>query len=87
MEQRSKRMPTVGKLPGTIIADSGYGCEENYAYLENEQIEALVKYSTYHKEKSKKWQTEISNLDNWQYDDENYVDMREWTEACLSLRK
>ncbi len=45
---------TLGKLPKTVIADAGYGGEENYAYLEGEQREALVKYSTYHKEKSKK---------------------------------
>lgn len=39
-------------------------------YLESDQLEALVKYSTYHKEKSKKWQTDISKLDNWQHDEE-----------------
>jgi transposase len=60
----------LGKLPGTIIADAGYGGEENYAYLEGEQLEALVKYSTYHKEKSKTWKHDISKIDNWQYDDE-----------------
>ncbi|KIL37715.1 transposase [Cohnella kolymensis] len=59
----------LGKLPGTIIADAGYGGEENYAYLETEQLEALVKYSTYHKEKSKKWQKDISKIDNWHYDE------------------
>ncbi|QKS48779.1 IS1182 family transposase (plasmid) [Paenibacillus cellulosilyticus] len=60
---------TLGKLPRTIIADAGYGSEENYAYLENENLEALVKYSTYHKEKSKSWQKDISKVDNWQYDE------------------
>jgi transposase len=59
----------LGKLPGTIIADAGYGGEENYAYLENEDREALVKYSTYHKEKSKTWQKDISKIDNWRYND------------------
>jgi transposase len=60
---------SLGKLPKTVIADAGYGGEENYDYLESEQLEALVKYSTYHKEKSKKWQQDISKLDNWQYDE------------------
>jgi hypothetical protein len=50
-----------------VIADAGYGGEENYAYLEEEQVEALVKYNTYHKEKSKVWQQDISRIDNWQY--------------------
>ncbi|QKS47090.1 IS1182 family transposase (plasmid) [Paenibacillus cellulosilyticus] len=58
-----------GQLPKTIIADAGYGGEENYAYLESEELEAVVKYSTYHKEKSKSWQNDISKLDNWQYDE------------------
>jgi len=71
----------LGKLPRTIIADAGYGGEENYAYLENEQIEALVKYSTYHKEKSKKWQQDISKIDNWQYDEAE----DSWT--CTAGRK
>ncbi|MDQ8734685.1 transposase [Paenibacillus sp. LHD-38] len=30
----------------------------------------MVKYSTYHKEKSKKWQMDISKIDNWDYDEE-----------------
>jgi hypothetical protein len=59
----------LGKLPKTVIADAGYGGEENYAYLESEQLEALVKYSTYHKEKSKKWKQDISKLHNWQYNE------------------
>ncbi|MFY0544189.1 IS1182 family transposase [Brevibacillus sp. H7] len=60
---------SLGKLPSTIIADAGYGGEENYAFLESEQVEALVKYSTYHKEKQKAWKNEIGKIDNWQYDE------------------
>jgi transposase len=59
----------LGKLPGTLIADAGYGGEENYAYLEEKQVEALVKYSTYHKEKSKAWKADISKIDNWTYNE------------------
>jgi transposase len=68
----------LGKLPGTVIADAGYGGEENYAYLESEQLEALVKYSTYHKEKTKKWQNDIGKIDNWTYDET----ADEWTCAA-----
>jgi transposase len=63
----------LGKLPGTVIADAGYGGEENYAYLEESQIKAVVKYSTYHKEKSKKWKSDISKIDNWSYDEANDI--------------
>ncbi|MCK8490202.1 transposase, partial [Paenibacillus sp. MBLB2552] len=55
--------------PGTVIADAGYGSEENYAYLEGEAVRAIVKYNTYHKEKTKVWKKDISKLDNWQYDE------------------
>lgn len=72
---------TLSKLPKTVIADAGYGGEENYAYLESEQLEALVKYSTYHKEKSKKWKQDISKLDNWQYEETEDT----WT--CAAGRK
>ncbi|MGG6314633.1 IS1182 family transposase [Paenibacillus macerans] len=59
----------LGQLPGTIIADAGYGSEENYAYLEGEEVKAIVKYNTYHKEKTKAWKKDISKPDNWQYDE------------------
>lgn len=45
----------LGKLPSTIIADAGYGGEENYAYLENEQLEAVVKYGTDYYEDEDTW--------------------------------
>ncbi|AJS59739.1 IS1182 family transposase [Paenibacillus sp. IHBB 10380] len=59
---------TLGVLPKTVIADAGYGGEENYAYLEAEEVDAVVKYNTYHKEKSKAWKTNIGKIDNWTYD-------------------
>lgn len=60
----------LGRLPKTVIADAGYGGEENYAYLEQNQVEALVKYSTYHQEKSRAWQNEIGKMENWTYNEE-----------------
>jgi transposase len=56
-----------GKLPATIIADAGYGSEENYEYLEKEDVEHFVKYNTFHKEKSKKWQADATRVQNWHY--------------------
>lgn len=44
----------LGVLPKTIIADAGYGSEENYLLLENEQIEGYVKYNTFYKDSKKK---------------------------------
>ena len=37
----------LGRLPHKIVADSGYGSEENYAYLEKNNAENFVKYNTF----------------------------------------
>lgn len=39
-----------GRQPQKAVADSAYGSEENYDYLEREKIEAYVKYNTFHQE-------------------------------------
>lgn len=38
------------KLPSTGVADSGYGSEENYRFMDENGIEAFVKYNFFHKE-------------------------------------
>ena len=39
-----------GRLPGTGVADSGYGSEENYRFMDEAGIEAYVKYNWFHRE-------------------------------------
>jgi transposase len=39
------------QLPKKLIADAGYGSYENYTYLEEKEIEGIVKYNYYDKEK------------------------------------
>ncbi|WP_143191725.1 transposase, partial [Paenibacillus sp. P46E] len=62
-----KAQQILGKLPKTVIADAGYGSEENYAYLEKKEIQAVVKYGSYHKEKSKAWKVNVGKIENWTY--------------------
>ncbi|OKP83392.1 transposase, partial [Paenibacillus sp. P32E] len=62
-----KAKKILGKLPRAVIADAGYGSEENYAYLEKEAIQAVVKYGSYHKEKSKAWKENVGKIENWTY--------------------
>ncbi len=38
------------RLPKKGVADSGYGSEENYSYMEENNVEAFVKYNMFHKE-------------------------------------
>ena len=43
-------------LPEEITADAGYGSEENYLYLEENQVDAYVKYNTFDiSKRRKKW--------------------------------
>ncbi|MBQ9466286.1 MAG: IS1182 family transposase [Muribaculaceae bacterium] len=39
-----------GHMPDECCADSGYGSEENYRFMEEHSIEAFVKYNYFHKE-------------------------------------
>ena len=43
-----------GKRSSEVVADSGYGNEENYEYLESEGIEGFVKYTMFHAEQKRK---------------------------------
>jgi transposase len=60
---------SLGKMPDTLVADAGYGSEENYEYLENNDVEAFVKYQYFHKEQSKKWREDPYRTENLPYDE------------------
>lgn len=60
------------ELPKHIVADAGYGSEQNYDdILSNRKREALITYNMYLKEQKKKYKQNEFNPDNWQYDEEN----------------
>ncbi|WP_258102220.1 IS1182 family transposase, partial [Marinoscillum pacificum] len=56
--------------PESICADAGYGSEENYDYLEKQNIDNYVKYNYFHKEQSKKWKENPFRADNLHYNEE-----------------
>lgn len=39
----------------TVVADAGYGSEQNYEYLEKEETKAYVKYNYFHMEQKRKY--------------------------------
>ena len=39
-------------MPDNIVADAGYGSEENYQFLEDNDINAYVKYNYFHTEQT-----------------------------------
>jgi hypothetical protein len=65
LDQVQKRL---GRLPCTVVADAGYGSEENYAYLERTGIEGVVKYSLFNKQQKRSWRKQRFRVDNWEYD-------------------
>lgn len=59
-----------GESPLEATADAGYGSEENYQYLEKENIEAYVKYNYFHQEQSKKYKQDPFRVENLYYNSE-----------------
>jgi len=58
----------IGHIPNTIVADAGYGSEENYNYLRNQRCTAYIKYNTFHREQQNSFKKDPINTDNWLYD-------------------
>lgn len=48
MEQTRRNLG--GRLPKNVIADAAYGSEENYAYLEQNNVENFLKYNTFYQD-------------------------------------
>lgn len=61
---------SYGSSPDVAVADAGYGSEENYDYLAQQEIEAFVKYSYFHKEQKRKYKQEIKHKANLYYNAE-----------------
>jgi transposase len=65
---------TYRHYPEEAIADAGYGSEQNYGYMLENQILPYVKYNTYEQEKTKKFLDNIYHSYNLAYHKEgNYV--------------
>ena len=60
----------LGDTPEVLVADAGYGSEQNYEYLEDKGIEAYVKYNNFHKEQTKKWKENPYRIENLHYNQE-----------------
>jgi len=46
---------SYNKQSKVVVADAGYGSEQNYEFMEQSQIEAYVKYNYFHKEHRRAW--------------------------------
>ena len=62
-----------GKQSKEVIADAGYGSEENYEMMEQKQIDAYVKYNYFHKEQKRAQKQNPFLVQNLYYNEsENY---------------
>jgi transposase len=59
------------KQSAEIVADAGYGSEENYEYLENENIEHYVKFNYFHMEQKKAFKLDPHRTENMHYNKED----------------
>ena len=64
-----------GHMPRECCADSGYGSEENYSFMEAHGTEAYVKYNLFHKEQKQAFKDDIFRIENLYYnaDGDYYV--------------
>ena len=53
--------------PQIVIADGGYGSENNYLYCYENKLEALIPYSQLRKEEKKNYKNQIKYWQNWEY--------------------
>ncbi len=51
-----------------VVADSGYGSQQNYQWMEDNDIEAFVKYNYFHKEQKRNFKKNIYHTANLSYD-------------------
>lgn len=64
---------SLNELPQTIIADAGYGSEENLDYLNDIGVNHLIKYNLFDKEQTRSYSDSPRNRKNWSYNSEgNY---------------
>ena len=59
-----------GRQSGTVVADSGYGSEQNYEYLFGNGITPFVKYNMFHAEKKCSFRNDIFRQDSLFYNKE-----------------
>ena len=64
-----------GHLPPVAVADSGYGSEENYRFMDEAGMEAYVKYNRFHLEQRPRYKPDPFHHDNFHYnaDGDYYV--------------
>ena len=58
-----------GRPAHTVVADSGYGSEENYRFMEENGMEAYVKYNRFHMEQRPRFNPDPFKAENFYYNE------------------
>lgn len=59
-----------GRFPKRVVADSGYGSEENYRFMDEAGIEGFVKYNRFHLEHRPRYKPATFHPDSLYYNEE-----------------
>ena len=59
-----------GRFPHEAVADAGYGSEENYRFIEENGIQAYVKYNYFHMEQKRAFHDNPFRIENLHYNAE-----------------
>lgn len=58
----------LSAFPKNLVADAGYGSEQNYDYLENKNIGKYVKFNYFHMEQKRSFKKNKFRVENLKYD-------------------
>lgn len=69
----------------TVVADAGYGSEENLLRLDEKEVNHLMKYAMFDKEQKRRYTQSARNLGNWYYNgkEDSYTHPDGW---CYRFR-
>ena len=75
LKEYEDKLDTMGFRYSYSKTDSGYGSEQNYEFMENNGIEAYVKYNWFHKEQHRPFRNDPFRMENMYYnwEDDYYV--------------
>ena len=59
-----------GRFPKRVVADSGYGSEENYRFMDEAGIEGFVKYNRFHLEHRPRYKPDTFHPDSLYYNED-----------------
>lgn len=68
-----EHLEQLSTLPKAVVADAGYGSEENYEYLEKKGIKNYVKFNRFFQQSKRSFKKKIFDKNNFHYDEEKDV--------------